>query len=61
MCVSGGRERRGVAGQLERSLVKKSIKEKQRRKGGEELFLLAAVSACKRRQAALAKECKDYL
>lgn len=48
MCVSGSWEWRGVAGQLERSLVKKSIKEKQRRNGRRGvLFLLAAVFTCK--------------
>lgn len=33
--MSGGWEWRGVAGQLEHSLVKKSIKEKQRKERGE--------------------------
>lgn len=47
VCVSGGRDWRGVAGQLEHRLVKKSIKEKQRMGWGGLLFLLAAVFACK--------------
>ncbi len=60
MCVSGGREWRGVAGQLEHSLVKKSIKEKQRRKGRENCFSSQLFSLARQR-AALANECKDYL
>lgn len=43
MCVSGSLERRRVAGQLEHSLVKKSIKEKQKGNEEKELFLLTAV------------------
>lgn len=37
----------GVAGQLEHSFVKKSIKKKQRRKIGKRLFLPTTVLACK--------------
>lgn len=47
VCVTGAWKWRGVAGQLEHSLVKKSIKKKQRREGEKELYLLAAVFAWK--------------